>query len=242
MSAKQDPEVIMRKFADQMQAAFGSGLESLLLVGSAARGDFVPGKSDVNTLVILSEAGMEQLEKAHPVLQSWRRSNLALPHFMTMASLQRSVDSYPLEILDFRSFHRSITGTDPLVNIKIPSEPLRLQVEREARGKLLLLRQTWAAHATKDRELTEVMQRALKSFTVIFQGILELKNLPHPASRPELFDQAAKIAGFSAQPFQQIHDLRLGRKPAQPRELFRNLLREAGQIVTWIDNYSVSGS
>jgi hypothetical protein len=185
---------------------------------------------------------MEQLDKAHPALQSWRRSSLALPHFMTLESLRSSVDSYPLEILDFRSFHRVIVGGDPLTGIPIPLEPLRLQIEREARGKQLLLRQTWAAHATKDRELTEVMQRALKSFTVMFQGILELKNLPHPASRPELFDQAAKIAGYSAQPFQQIHDLRLGRKPDQPRELFWNLLREAGQIVTWIDNYSVSGS
>jgi hypothetical protein len=241
MPPKQNPEVIVRKFADQMQAAFGPDLESLLLVGTAARGDFVPGKSDVNTLVVLSEAGMDQLEKAHPVLQSWRRSSLALPHFMTLESLQSSVDSYPLELLDFRSFHRVITGTDPLAGLHLPAEPLRLQVEREARGKQLLLRQTWAAHAERDRELAEVMRQALKSFTVIFQGLLELKNLPHPASRPDLFNQAAKIAGFSAQPFQQIHDLRLGRKPAQPRELYRNLLHEVGRIVTWVDNYSVSG-
>jgi hypothetical protein len=240
MAAKQNPEVIVRKFADQMQAAFGPDLESLLLVGSAARGDFLSGQSDVNTLVILSEAGMEQLEKAHPVMQSWRRSSLALPHFMTLESLQSSVDSYPLELLDFRSFHRAITGSNPLVDLKIPREPLRLQVEREARGKQLLLRQTWAAHATKDHELSQVMRLALKSFTAIFQGLLELKNLPLPASRPELFDQAAKIAGCSAQPFQQIHEMRLGRKPVQPQELFRSLLHEAGQIVSWVDNYSVS--
>jgi hypothetical protein len=240
MPPKLNPEVIVRKFADQMQAAFGSQLESLLLVGSAARGDFVPGKSDVNTLAVLSSEGVDQLEKAYPILQSWRNKGLALPHFMTLHSLQRSLDSYPLEILDFRSFHRIIIGSDPLENLAIPAEPLRLQIERETRGKLFLLRQIWAAHAGHDKDLTLAMHQAMKAFTVIFQGILELKQQPIPASRPELFIKVAPIAEFSAETFQKIHDLRQGRKDKdiKAKELFKSLLREAGEIVRWIDGYN----
>jgi predicted nucleotidyltransferase len=237
MPAKQDPEVIARKFADQMQAAFGPQLESLLLVGSAARGDFQPGKSDVNTLVVLSTAGMEQLEKAYPLLQSWKNRGLALPHFMTRQSLERSVDSYPLEILDFKSFHRLLVGADCLSGLQIPPEPLRVQIEREARGKLFLLRQVWAAQAGHDRELSEVMRQALKAFTVIFQGILTLKEQPIPADRTQLFDKAAQIAGFSAPIFRRIHELRLGHKEQKPHDLFKALLHEVTGIVAWVDGY-----
>lgn len=240
MPARQNPEVIVRSFADQMQAAFGTDLESALLVGSAARGDFLPGKSDVNTLLVLTPLGMDQLDKAYPILQPWRKRGLALPHFMTLHSLQRSLDSYPLEILDFRRFHKVITGSDPLQGLEIPAEPLRLQVEREARGKLFLLRQIWAAHAGHDRDLTEAINWALKTFTVIFQGILELKHQPIPAERPQLFVQAATAAGFNAKVFQQVHDLRLGKSGIPVKILFKEVLHEAAGIVAWADEYKIS--
>ncbi|HEX7343845.1 MAG TPA: hypothetical protein VF398_06250, partial [bacterium] len=69
---QKDPIKIAEGFAAELKTVFGDDLQSVILVGSAARGDFISGKSDVNTLVILSPTGMESLEKVNPVLLRWR--------------------------------------------------------------------------------------------------------------------------------------------------------------------------
>ncbi len=238
---QKDPIKIAEGFAAELKIAFGEDLQSVILVGSAARGDFIPGKSDINTLVVLSPAGIEALEKVNPILLRWRRQNIAVPHFMTLNSLLRSLDSYPLEILDFKTFHRVILGPDPLIEIAIPHPALRLQIEREARGKLLLLHQALALHSNHEKDLAEVLKRSLPAFSAIFQGILELQKLPIPAVRVHLFIQAAPIVGFSTEVFQTIVQLRAegGPKPGsgEIRALFKNLLREVECLVVWIDRF-----
>jgi len=240
---QKDPIRIAEGFAADLKTVFGKDLQAVLLVGSAARGDFIPGKSDVNTLVILSPAGMESLEQVNPILLRWRRQNVAVPHFMTLDSLRRSLDSYPLEILDFKSFHRVIQGPDPLIEFIIPHPALRLQIEREARGKLLLLQQALALHAKHEKDLAEVLKRSLPAFSAIFQGILELRKLPIPAVRVHLFIQAAPIVGFGADVFQTIVQLRAGGGPkpgsGEIRALFKGLLREVEHLVAWVDSYRV---
>jgi len=241
---QKDPIKIAEGFAAGLKTVFGEDLQSVILVGSAARGDFVPGSSDVNTLIMLSSTGLEALEKVNPILLRWRRQNVAVPHFMTLEALRRSLDSYPLEILDFKTFHRVIQGPDPLSDIAIPQPALRLQIEREARGKLLLLHQALALQANHEKELAEVLKRSLPAFSAIFQGILELQNLPIPAVRVHLFIQAAPIVGFAADVFQTIVQLRAGGGPkpggGEIRALFKNLLREVEHLVAWVDSYKVA--
>jgi len=239
MPSKKDPIEITEAFAAEMKKAFGEDLQTLLLVGSAVRGDFIPGKSDVNTLVILSPEGMEWLEKAYPILRTWRRKNLAVPHFMLPDSARCALDSYPLEFLDFKSFHRVILGPDILAEISIPPHPLRLQIEREARGKLFLLRQVFASEAGHGKELQAVLKRSLATFTAVFQGILELEKRTIPADRPTLFQEAASIAGFSSGVFLQIFELREGKRGKNLRVIFKDLLREVEKIVSWVDAYQL---
>ncbi|HEX7344153.1 MAG TPA: hypothetical protein VF398_07810, partial [bacterium] len=147
--------------------------------------------------------------------------------------------SYPLEILDFKSFHRVIQGPDPLIEISIPHPALRLQIEREARGKLLLLHQALALHANHEKDLAEVLKRSLPAFSAVFQGILELQKLPIPAIRVHLFIQAAPLAGFAPEVFQTIVQMRAGGGPkpggGEIRALFKNLLREVEHLVAWVD-------
>lgn len=239
MPSKKDPVDIAAGFADDLKGAFGKDLQSVLLVGSAARGDFIPGKSDVNTLVILSEEGMEWLEKAYPVVRRWQRKGLAVPHFMVPDALSRALDSYPLEFLDFKSFHRVILGLDILADMTFPPNPLRLQIERELRGKVFLLRQIFASQAGQSKHLQAVLKRSVSVFTAIFQGILELTGQSIPGDRVTLFREAASVAGCSDRVFQQILEIRGGKGAKNLRVIFKDLLREMGSLVIWIDNYQV---
>ncbi len=239
MSSKKDPVAIAEGFGSALKTTFGQELHSLYLVGSAARGDFKPGKSDVNTLVILTAEGMEWLEKAYPVLQTWRKKGAAVPHFMMPDAFTRALDSYPLEFLDFKSFHKVIIGSSILADLDIPLQPLRLQIERELRGKLFLLRQIFASEAGRNKHLEAVLRRSVSVFTAVFQGILELGKIPIPADRSELFSKAAEFAGFSDRVFQQILEIRAGKGSKNNRIIFKELLNEVGPIVSWIDQFEI---
>jgi predicted nucleotidyltransferase len=242
MTSKKNPETVASDFASELRKAFGDDLLSVLLVGSAARGDYVPGKSDVNTLVLLTSDGMDWLEKAYPVVRPRLKKGLAVPHFMTPESVSNALDSYPLEFLDFKTFHKVILGPDPLADITIPHEPLRLQIERELRGKLFLLRQIYASHAGKENQLREALRRSVSVFSAVFQGILELVGEPIPSARADLFRQAAMAVGFSDQVFQQVLAVRTGAKKKNLRVIFKDLMKEITGIVVWVDHYKIKPS
>jgi predicted nucleotidyltransferase len=239
MSKKDESLQIAEAFSAEMSDLFGDGLIGIALIGSAARGDFIPGKSDVNTLIVLSSIAIDQLEIVYPVLKSFRRKNLAAPLFMTPDSISNSLDSYPLEFLDFKIFHRIFHGVDFLESLVIPKQPLRLQIERELRGKLLLLRQIYASNAKVDKNLAQTLHQSGKLFTVVFQGILELENRSIPARRQDLFREAASLAKVSDKVYQELLDVRHGLKKQSLRELYKTVLAETNQLVDWIDGYTI---
>lgn len=239
MPSKKDPVEIATGFANDLKGAFGKDLQSVLLVGSAVRGDFISGKSDVNTLVILSQEGMDWLEKTYPLLRRWQRKGLAVPHFMMPDAVTRALDSYPLEFLDFKTFHRVIMGPDILADITIPPNPLRLQIERELRGKLFLLRQIFASQAGQIKQLQAALKRSVSVFTAVFQGMLELTSHSIPSDRVTLFREAATVVGCSDRVFQQILEVREGKGTKNLRVIFKDLLREMGPLVRWIDSFQV---
>jgi predicted nucleotidyltransferase len=240
MASKKDPVAIAEEFATALRGVFSSDLQALLLVGSAVRGDFVPGKSDVNTLVILTPDGMDWLEKAHPVIKSWRKKGLAVPHFMMPDAITNGLDSYPLEFLDFKTFHKVIIGPDVLSEVEIPPQSLRLQIERELRGKLFLLRQVFASEAGQPKNLKAVLGRAVSVFTAVFQGILELGKRPIPSDRRQLFKEAAAFAGFSDKVFTHLLDVKKGKSDKNLRVIFKDLLKELTELVSWADSFEIS--
>lgn len=235
---KTDPLAIASDFAADLRKTYQVNLQSVLLVGSAARGDFIAGKSDINTLVVLSMEGMDWLEKSFDVLQKYTRRRLAIPHFITQMSISNSLDAFPLEFLDFQTFHKVILGGDPLAEIRIPKDAIRLQVEREARGKLFLLRQGFAGHAGDDKKLRDILCHAVGAFTAIFQGILALHNNPIPMERWALFYAASTLAGFSPTPFHQILEIKQGKKEKNARVIFKEMLRATEAIVQWVDQFN----
>jgi predicted nucleotidyltransferase len=240
MPSKKNPVAIAEEFGSELRSVFGNDLQALLLVGSAARGDFVPGKSDVNTLIILTPDGMDWLEKAYPVIKKWRKKSLALPHFMMPSVITDALDSYPLEFLDFKTFHQVIIGPDVMSDIEIPLQPLRLQIERELRGKLFLLRQIFASEAGQPKNLKAVLGRAVSVFTAVFQGILELGRRPIPADRRQLFQDAAAFAGFSDKVFLHLLDVKEGKSDKNLRVIFKDLLKELTALVAWADAFELS--
>jgi hypothetical protein len=124
-----------------------SGLTSLnvsaVLYGSAARGDWIPGRSDVNLLVLVDDTAPASLRRLTPAVTEWHSKGFAPPLIMGRAEWQRSADVFPIEITDMQLAHRILCGADPVRGIAVDAGDLREAVEKELRGKLVRLRQAY---------------------------------------------------------------------------------------------------
>ena len=77
-----EPTALAAEFAADCRAAFAADLVGVVLYGSAAAGDYVPGRSDINFLVVVTEAGMQDLRRAFPLVKKWRPKGVTTPLFL----------------------------------------------------------------------------------------------------------------------------------------------------------------
>ena len=125
----------------QLRAAYGDGLRSVVLYGSAATDERVAERADHNVLVIVDALPLERLRAAAATARAWREAGNTPMMTLTSAEWRGSADVFPMEVADITERHRVLHGESPVTGVVVKPEHLRHQLEFEARGKLLHLRQ-----------------------------------------------------------------------------------------------------
>ena len=117
--APKEPKEVFEEFVSDCKKIFGDDLVSIILYGSAAEGNYRPGKSDINFLVVLTEDGIDALDRALKKTGKWRKRNIATPLFLSGQYIQTSVDAYPLEYLNFQRHYQVVFGRDVLRDLMV---------------------------------------------------------------------------------------------------------------------------
>lgn len=224
------------QFAEKFKAACGDNLAALVLYGSAAAGDAVPGKSGANTLAVLKTCGPAELKAAAAGLKDWLKAGNPAPVMFSREQLLSSADTFPIELADMKDFHRVLYGEDILPSITIKPHELRLAVERELKGKLLRLREA-ALRAGGDRKtLAAVLAGFSSEMLVLCRAALRLKAAKVPAAKLDCARELAKHAGFDAEAFAAADALRRGEKPAEGTDkLFDRFIEAAAKLSAAVD-------
>jgi len=184
-----------------LQAALGRRLVSLVLYGSVARGTHVPGRSDVNILLVVSDASAETLRDAAPALRAWTKAGHRPPLIQTPAEWTASADVYPLEIEDIREAHRVLAGADPVEGLPTRREDQARELEHQARGLLLHLRGHYAAAAEDGRALAALLTSSIGTVSVFCRAALRLEGRSQPGDPGGVIAATAALAGFDPAPF-----------------------------------------
>jgi predicted nucleotidyltransferase len=236
--APQKPEEIFPEFTNDYQEIYGTDLLSIVLYGSGARGDYIPGRSDLNFLVILTEEGIKGLQRAFKVVAKWHKRRVATPLFMTREYIATSLDTFPLELLNIKRDYQVIWGKNPLGKIRIRKRPLRLQLEREVKGKLLQLREAFLSSEGRGRNLLAVASQSLTAFLSIFQGILYLREKETPHQRGAIIQAIATETGLAAEPFVKLLAVKEGKARLSVKKmkgLMESYIEEIRRLAFWVD-------
>ena len=213
------------ELVEQLQKAMPGRLCSAVLYGSAAAGDFVAGTSNYNVLLVVDRLGVAELDAlSKPALQ-WAKAGNRPPLLFTRSELKASADVFPIELLDIRQSHRMLFGEDPLAQITIRPEHLRLQLERELKEKLLALRERYLLTGGKPKRVVELLASSVAGFLVLFRAVLRLFQEDVPAHKVEALRLLAGHIRFDPQPLVQADELRHGRR--KPREVVAQVLFDA---------------
>jgi predicted nucleotidyltransferase len=194
----------VERFADRLEGALGGNLVAAVLYGSAARGTYVKGRSDLNVLVILRDASAEALRPGTAVLADWTKAGEPAPLIFSEAEWRASADVFPIEVEDMREAHRLLRGTDVFGGLKTSRADLRQELEREVRGKLLRLRTEYAAAAPSGKALARLLLGSASTFLTLFRAALRLAGRVPPREPGPLVRAAAEIAGMDAAAFDWV--------------------------------------
>jgi predicted nucleotidyltransferase len=230
------------EFVEDYRKLFGDDLVSVILFGSATGDDFRPGKSDINVMIVLSEAGIDHVDRAFVTVEKWRKKKFAVPLFLTEAYVKTSLDVFPIEYLDLRENHLLVHGKDTLEGLSFQPESVRLQCEREVKGKLLLLRAAFMESAGKGKVLRQVIRQSIQAFVAIFKALLFLKGLAVPRDKRDVIRVACEAFDLDAGLFERLLDVREEKVPRREDELkgfFRDYLREVRNLSQKIDTLGV---
>ncbi|MFC1733091.1 hypothetical protein ACFL6I_22560 [candidate division KSB1 bacterium] len=224
------PEDIYDEFVRDFTGLFGADLESVFVYGSAARGEYVPKKSDINCALILTNNGIERFHIALELIKKWSRRNVAIPLFLNEEYIMNSLDTFPIEFLNISSHYRVLFGKDVFASIDLNRDHIRLQLEREMKGNLLNLRQAYFQAAGRPRSASLLIADSFGSFLSLFPAILLLKNEAISGSTVENINRISVLFKLDVNVLQRLYRAKQGREKISKKDSFELLRSYIAQI------------
>jgi predicted nucleotidyltransferase len=208
---------------------------SAVLYGSASRGDYIPGRSDVNLMLVLDEVTTATLRALGRAFAIWRKSTPEPPLLISRTEWTRASDAFPIEITDMRLSYQVLRGADPLQGVQVDTGDLRKALEREFRGKLLRLRQGYATYAPEPAALGRLGLESAATILVLLRGVLVVLDRPVPLDSTELSTAAAGAIGFEPEHLLHVVRHRADREWRCGAPEFENYMNAVEQTARLVD-------
>jgi hypothetical protein len=208
---------------------------SAVLYGSASRGDYIPGRSDVNLMLVLDEVTTPTLRALGRAFAIWRKSTPEPPLLISRTEWTRATDAFPIEITDMRLSYQVLRGADPLQGVQVDTGDLRKALEREFRGKLLRLRQGYATYAPEPAALGKLGLESAATILVLLRGVLAALGRPVPVDSGELGTAAAGAIGFEPEHLLHVVRHRADREWRCGAPEFENYMNAVEQTARFVD-------
>jgi hypothetical protein len=214
-----------------------SNIHSFHIVGSAVIPDYNEKLSNINSVVVLHKMDLQFIKFLAPLGNKYGKKRIAAPLVMTPEYIDRSLDAFPIEFLDFKRLHKTVYGQDLLKDLQITTPNLRLQCEREIKTKLIGLRQEYLSSLGRKKLITAVLVRSFTGSMALFRAIITLLGKEPPVPRVEVIAMLGSATGIDTEIFEKLLMLKAELlKPSEQElaaffERYYNALEATGKII-----------
>lgn len=222
----------------QWREYWGEDLEAVYLYGSAARGDWSAKSSDINLLLQVNTHDYSRWPGAAAVARRLNRKGFALPLVLSRDYILSSLDVYPMEFLDIKLFREVLHGEDLFAGIEIRKEHLRLQAEREVKGKWVQLRQAAMETGGNTAAMRNLLVASVPTWVSVFQALLFIEGREVPREKVAVLGRGAELTGVDASLFLELAEIRREKKGlnrAGAWKLLKRALEQLDRLARWVD-------
>jgi predicted nucleotidyltransferase len=232
---------LLERMLGELDRAAGDALRSVVLYGSAARGDFHEKTSDLNLMIVLRDLEPATLETLSSPIAWWEKNRQPVPRLFSPELLRDAADVFPVELLDIRQFHVVLRGEDPLAGVEIHLDHLRHQCERELREKMMRLREAYVECHERKADVERLLTGSYTTFVALFRGGLHLLGETAAVHNDEVARAFCRAAGLDPAPFAEVDRLKRGEPVDEPKRLFSRYYAELTKAVSAVDRFGREG-
>src|SRR5438093_2850867 len=237
---RKDP--VLQGLVEGLHQALGPRLRSVVLYGSAARGDHHPAASDLNVIVVLDSLDPSTLEALAPAVRRFVHKGNPIPRLFSPGLIAASADSFPIEFVDIRAGRAVLHGDDPFGAVPVARDNLRLQLEREIKEKMMRLREAYVLVHDRASALRRLLKGSYPAFAALFRGGLHLLDRPVPPHSRDVVAAFCDAAGLDRAPFDEVARLRRGEKvPEDLKTIFARYHDALTRAAEWVDRLNTRG-
>ena len=223
------------RVASALTRTLGANLHSLVLYGSAVRGNLVPKVSDLNLLVLLEESTPE----AHAAIAEAIRGPVRVePFILGRPLLARSFQAFAIKFLSIRRNYRVLHGADPFGDLRVDESLARFLCEQAVRNlRLRSVRAFVVSGHDRDRYSRFLRRLAPAVFTGLSEALRRV-GTEVPPGFEERIPVFEKAFGTDSSVLRKILELKSSGQalPAPDvREVHGRLFRLLDAAVRWME-------
>ncbi|MDZ4734087.1 MAG: hypothetical protein SGJ16_10945 [Nitrospirota bacterium] len=238
-----DTQKLLQTYVKEVKGVFGDQLEGMLLYGSAVRGEFLPGRSNLNILLLVSSYDSVVLKKYSVLHRQWAKEQIVVPLFLTEDELRMSSAVFPLEFLEIQEQHRVLGGRDPFIGFHVKTDRMREAVVQGLTGQLLRLRQRYVEGGGSDDATTILLPLSITSTLPLLRGVQRLLGRPVLSHSDAVIKDVAGQLKLDLQGLLDVWLLKRGQISPGPHEvprLFDRYLQAATALTHAVEQLSQS--
>lgn len=228
----EDVRQTLQLYVERMTGLYGPSLHAILLYGSAVRGDYLPGRSNLNLLVLVAKADVSLLQNYTKIHKRFQKEQIPVPLFLTEDELRGSASLFPLEYTDIAAFHHVLMGHDPFVGFVIDSGHLSVQCEQEVRGNLLRLRQRVVEGSATMETMGILLPLSLTALLACLRAVFHALHIPVPRTTESMLSDLSSALSMDAAVIQEVWNLKRGLMSPGPAEFPRLFERYLSALET----------
>ena len=183
----------LNEFVASARSAFGPGLVSVVLYGSAAEGR-LRASSDVNTITVVESFSNDAARAISPALTLLAAAIRLETMFVLESEIIQIVNAFPVKFADIRHRRRVLAGSDPFADIEIPRGALIGRLRQVLLNHVLRTRQSYALRCEREDRLVALAADMAGPLRSAASALLELNGSRAASPREALVHVATSAA------------------------------------------------
>ena len=194
----------LRALQQALERAEGENLAALIVYGSAVRGGWKPGVSDIDVILVLHDTSLSHLKVVAEPLMLARHGGRVEAMIWKHANVARAADVFPLLYDDLRQRHLVLSGSDPFAGLEVKDEHRRLRIEQELREARIRMRRAVVDALGSELDMAGAVARKVKQLRSPLHALLLLKGVACDDSLEEVLAASATAYGIDTRPLLKV--------------------------------------